>query len=84
MLAIIMVHTFLELIINISIRMTGHDVIHMESHYMLLDNFYHVRNTWIVSIELRIQSFPSPYNSLYRKMALQQALYKLISTQQHK
>ena len=53
MLAIIMVHTFLELIINLRVHMTGHDAVHIESHCVLITNFYPVSNTWIVRVELK-------------------------------
>ena len=53
MLAIIMVHLFLELIINFRVPMTGHDVVHMESHYLFLARFYPVSDIWIIRIELK-------------------------------
>ena len=57
MLGIIRVHSFFELIINLGVHMTGHDVYHMEYHCVLLANFYPVRDTWIVMIELKPNIF---------------------------
>ena len=53
MINIITVHPLIELIINLSIHMTVHGSIHMESHCVLIDKFYPVSDTCIVSIELK-------------------------------
>ena len=53
MLAIIRVYPFLEIIINFKVHMTVHDIVHMESHGVLITNFYPVSNTWIVRVELK-------------------------------
>ena len=57
MLAVISVHIFFELIINLRFYMTGHDIFHMEYHCVLLSNFYTVSDTWIVRIELKSSIF---------------------------
>ena len=57
MLAMITVHSFFELIINLRVQMTVHEVIHMEYKCMLLANLYPVSDTWIVMIELRQNIF---------------------------
>ena len=57
MLAIVVVQPLLELIIKIRFHMTGHDVVHMESHCELLYKFYPVSDTWIVRIELKYNLF---------------------------
>ena len=57
MLAIITVNPFLELIINLRFHMTGHDVVHMETHCVLLAKFYPVSDTWIVRIEIKSNIF---------------------------
>ena len=57
MLAKITVNPFLKLIINLRIHMTGHDVVHIESHCVLISNFYTVSDTWIIMIELRSNIF---------------------------
>ena len=57
--------------------MTGHDVVYMESHCVLLTKFYPVSDTWIVRIEIK-------YNIYYRIIALLQEFHKFISTQQRR
>ena len=53
MLTIITVYQFLELIIKLSIHMTGHNVTNVEYHYVFLSIMYPVSDAWIVRIELK-------------------------------
>ena len=57
MIVIITVHTLIELIINLRIHMPGHDIYYMESHCVLLANFYPASETWIIRIELKSNIF---------------------------
>ena len=57
MLVTITVHQLLELIINLRVHMTGYDAVNMESHCVLLANFYPISDTWIVRIELKSNIF---------------------------
>ena len=50
---LITVHPFLEITLNLKVQKTGNDIFHMESHFLLLANFYPVRNIWIVRTELK-------------------------------
>ena len=52
-----MVHKLLELIINLMVHMTGHDIVQMESHCVLLANLYPISDTWMVSIEIKSSNF---------------------------
>ena len=60
MLYIIKVHQFFELVVNLRVHMTVHDVVHMEYHYMFIAKFYPVGNIWIVSIEIKSNISKSP------------------------
>ena len=80
MLAIITIHPFLYLIINLRFHMTVHDVVHVEYQCVLISNLYHVSNTWIVRIETK-SNFTSLHKSYYRIIVILQAFHILLSTQ---